>query len=167
MTDCLACVPLNETRPPPLNVFHHSLPPSLPVGSPARPRNKQNHREDKTRSVISQMLMDSRLFSPLPPLLCTLLPPLSAQHHQFVNPPPPPSLSCNDITLSIHSSPVSPSALAELLELQETGHISSSVAKQVSQPQAARSYPTSTSSLRFSLDASGSTSDPNRPVPPT
>lgn len=62
--------------------------PSLPVGSPARPRNKQNHREDKTRSVISQMLMDSRLFSPLPPLLCTLLPPLSAQHHQFVNPPP-------------------------------------------------------------------------------
>lgn len=85
----------------------------------------------------------------------------------IINLSTPPSLSCNDITLSIYSSPVSPSALAELLELQETGHISSSVARQVSQPQAARSYPTSTSSLCFSLDASGSTSDPNRPVPHT
>ncbi|KAM3864790.1 glutamyl-tRNA(Gln) amidotransferase subunit B, mitochondrial [Diretmus argenteus] len=35
--------------------------------------------------------------------------------------------------LSVSQSPVSPSALAELLELQETGHISSSVAKQVFQ----------------------------------
>uniref|UniRef100_A0A667X102 Glutamyl-tRNA(Gln) amidotransferase subunit B, mitochondrial n=1 Tax=Myripristis murdjan TaxID=586833 RepID=A0A667X102_9TELE len=34
---------------------------------------------------------------------------------------------------SVSQSPVSPSALAELLELQETGHISSSVAKQVFQ----------------------------------
>lgn len=143
-----------------------SLPPSLPPGSPARPRNKQNNREDKTHSVISQMLMDSRLFSPLPPLLRIPQPLLSAQHHQFVNPP---SLSGDDITLSIHSSPISPSALAELLELQETGHISSSVAKQVSQPQAARSNPasTSTTSLCFSLDASSSTRQPHRPVPPT
>uniref|UniRef100_UPI0037E967A6 glutamyl-tRNA(Gln) amidotransferase subunit B, mitochondrial n=1 Tax=Semicossyphus pulcher TaxID=241346 RepID=UPI0037E967A6 len=35
--------------------------------------------------------------------------------------------------MSVSQSPVSPSALAELLELQETGHISSSVAKQVFQ----------------------------------
>ncbi|XP_008285006.1 glutamyl-tRNA(Gln) amidotransferase subunit B, mitochondrial [Stegastes partitus] len=35
--------------------------------------------------------------------------------------------------LSVSQSPISPSALAELLELQETGHISSSVAKQVFQ----------------------------------
>ncbi|KAK2817208.1 hypothetical protein Q5P01_025399 [Channa striata] len=35
--------------------------------------------------------------------------------------------------MSVGQSPVSPSALAELLELQETGHISSSVAKQVFQ----------------------------------
>ncbi|KAM4603716.1 glutamyl-tRNA(Gln) amidotransferase subunit B, mitochondrial isoform 1-T1 [Polymixia lowei] len=35
--------------------------------------------------------------------------------------------------LSVSQSPVSPSALAELLDLQETGHISSSVAKQVFQ----------------------------------
>ncbi|XP_063332135.1 glutamyl-tRNA(Gln) amidotransferase subunit B, mitochondrial [Pelmatolapia mariae] len=35
--------------------------------------------------------------------------------------------------MSVCQSPISPSALAELLELQETGHISSSVAKQVFQ----------------------------------
>ncbi|XP_071779505.1 glutamyl-tRNA(Gln) amidotransferase subunit B, mitochondrial [Centroberyx gerrardi] len=35
--------------------------------------------------------------------------------------------------LSVSQSPVSPSALAELLDLQETGHISSSVAKRVFQ----------------------------------
>uniref|UniRef100_A0A8D0D3I2 Glutamyl-tRNA(Gln) amidotransferase subunit B, mitochondrial n=1 Tax=Sander lucioperca TaxID=283035 RepID=A0A8D0D3I2_SANLU len=35
--------------------------------------------------------------------------------------------------MSVSQSPISPSALAELLELQETGHISSSVAKQVFQ----------------------------------
>lgn len=35
--------------------------------------------------------------------------------------------------MSVSQSPVSPPALAELLELQETGHISSSVAKQVFQ----------------------------------
>lgn len=35
--------------------------------------------------------------------------------------------------MSVSQSPVSPSALAELLDLQETGHISSSVAKQVFQ----------------------------------
>nr|XP_019956779.1 PREDICTED: glutamyl-tRNA(Gln) amidotransferase subunit B, mitochondrial [Paralichthys olivaceus] len=35
--------------------------------------------------------------------------------------------------MSVSQSPVSPAALAELLELQETGHISSSVAKQVFQ----------------------------------
>ncbi|XP_005935105.1 glutamyl-tRNA(Gln) amidotransferase subunit B, mitochondrial isoform X1 [Haplochromis burtoni] len=35
--------------------------------------------------------------------------------------------------MSVWQSPISPSALAELLELQETGHISSSVAKQVFQ----------------------------------
>uniref|UniRef100_A0A3P8U7N9 Glutamyl-tRNA(Gln) amidotransferase subunit B, mitochondrial n=1 Tax=Amphiprion percula TaxID=161767 RepID=A0A3P8U7N9_AMPPE len=35
--------------------------------------------------------------------------------------------------LSVSQSPISPPALAELLELQETGHISSSVAKQVFQ----------------------------------
>ncbi|XP_067353281.1 glutamyl-tRNA(Gln) amidotransferase subunit B, mitochondrial isoform X3 [Channa argus] len=35
--------------------------------------------------------------------------------------------------VSVSQSPISPSALAELLELQETGHISSSVAKQVFQ----------------------------------
>lgn len=37
------------------------------------------------------------------------------------------------MTPSFDFSPISPPALAELLELQETGHISSSVAKQVSQ----------------------------------
>ncbi|XP_049900677.1 glutamyl-tRNA(Gln) amidotransferase subunit B, mitochondrial isoform X2 [Epinephelus moara] len=35
--------------------------------------------------------------------------------------------------MSVSQSPISPSALAELLELQETGHISSTVAKQVFQ----------------------------------
>nr|XP_033481109.1 glutamyl-tRNA(Gln) amidotransferase subunit B, mitochondrial [Epinephelus lanceolatus] len=35
--------------------------------------------------------------------------------------------------MSVSHSPISPSALAELLELQETGHISSTVAKQVFQ----------------------------------
>uniref|UniRef100_A0A3Q3EX68 Glutamyl-tRNA(Gln) amidotransferase subunit B, mitochondrial n=1 Tax=Kryptolebias marmoratus TaxID=37003 RepID=A0A3Q3EX68_KRYMA len=35
--------------------------------------------------------------------------------------------------LSVSQSPISPAALAELLELQETGHISSSIAKQVYQ----------------------------------
>ncbi|XP_069023263.1 glutamyl-tRNA(Gln) amidotransferase subunit B, mitochondrial [Embiotoca jacksoni] len=35
--------------------------------------------------------------------------------------------------MSVSQSPISPSALAELLELQETGHISSSVAKRVFQ----------------------------------
>ncbi|KAK9540564.1 hypothetical protein VZT92_003007 [Zoarces viviparus] len=35
--------------------------------------------------------------------------------------------------MSVSQSPISPSALAELLELQESGHISSSVAKQVFQ----------------------------------
>ncbi|KAM9363933.1 glutamyl-tRNA(Gln) amidotransferase subunit B, mitochondrial [Symphorus nematophorus] len=35
--------------------------------------------------------------------------------------------------MSVSQSPISPSALAELLDLQETGHISSSVAKQVFQ----------------------------------
>ncbi|XP_041838465.1 glutamyl-tRNA(Gln) amidotransferase subunit B, mitochondrial [Melanotaenia boesemani] len=35
--------------------------------------------------------------------------------------------------MSVSQSPISPAALAELLELQETGHISSSVAKQVFQ----------------------------------
>ncbi|CAJ1052514.1 glutamyl-tRNA(Gln) amidotransferase subunit B%2C mitochondrial [Xyrichtys novacula] len=35
--------------------------------------------------------------------------------------------------MSVSQSPISPSALAELLELQETGHISSSAAKQVFQ----------------------------------
>lgn len=48
----------------------------------------------------------------------------------------------NPITLpSFNFSPVSPPALAELLELQETGQISSSVAKQVSQPHRQRNYP--------------------------
>lgn len=47
----------------------------------------------------------------------------------------------NPITLpSFHFSPVSPPALAELLELQEKGQISSSVAKQVSHPHRQRSY---------------------------
>ncbi len=40
-----------------------------------------------------------------------------------------------------HFSPISPSALAELLELQEKGHISSSVAKQVSQLHRPCNYP--------------------------
>nr|XP_046271379.1 glutamyl-tRNA(Gln) amidotransferase subunit B, mitochondrial [Scatophagus argus] len=35
--------------------------------------------------------------------------------------------------MSVSQSPITPSALAELLELQETGHISSSIAKQVFQ----------------------------------
>lgn len=104
---------------PPLPLSHSLL---------AAPRNKQNHREDRTHSLISQMLMDSLLFSPLHSPTFTFRSTSSICQ--------PPSLSGNDITLSIDSSPISPSALAELLELQETGHISSSVAKQVSQPQA-------------------------------
>ncbi|XP_058497147.1 glutamyl-tRNA(Gln) amidotransferase subunit B, mitochondrial [Solea solea] len=39
----------------------------------------------------------------------------------------------NQKDMSVSQSPVSPLALAELLELQETGHVSSSVAKQVFQ----------------------------------
>lgn len=98
----------------------------------------------QTHLVISQMLMDSLVFfQPSPtPLLS-----LSALHliSSICHPPHPPSsthpLYCNDITISFNFSPISPSALAELLELQETGHISSSVAKQVGQLQTTRNYP--------------------------
>lgn len=53
----------------------------------------------------------------------------------------PPPLSCTYITPSFNFSPISPAALAELLGLQETGHISSSVAKQVSQLHRPCNYP--------------------------
>lgn len=163
--DGLSCLRATEwNTSPPLNVFHHSFPPSLSARPLARGINKTIGRTKHVQSfpkcwwTLVFSALCRRSSAPSYPRFPLNIINLST---------PPPSLSCNDITLSIYSSPVSPSALAELLELQETGHISSSVAKQVSQPQAARSYPTSTSSLCFSLDASGSTSDPNRPVPPT
>lgn len=75
---------------------------------------------------------------------------LSGSSHSFSVPLPcplnitnftVPPLSCNYITPSFNFSPISPSALVELLDLQETGHISSSVAKQVSQLHRPCNYP--------------------------
>lgn len=93
----------------------------------------------QTHLVISQMLMDSLAFSAFShSSSVSLRSPLNIIN---LSPTPPHPLYGNDITISFNFSPISPSALAELLELQETGHISSSVAKQVGQLQTTRNYP--------------------------
>lgn len=164
MTDCLARVPYICQTCLPLNVFQHSFAPSLPL---ARPGNKQSHREDKTHSVISQMLMDSRLFSPS----------AAAPLHS-----PTPYFPLNIINLSsTHRYPVMTfpfqfiPALSLLLpwpsfwnsRKQATSppllpSRSVSLRQQVVCPPAAHPQ-----ALCFSLEASSLTRQPRRPAPPT
>lgn len=133
--DGLSCLRCTEWNVSPPNIFHQACSFRLP----ASPRNKHNHRRTNTFSHFTNVDGLSCVFSAFSlSSSVSLRSPLNIIN---LSPTPPHPLYCNDITISFNFSPISPSALAELLELQETGHISSSVAKQVGQLQTTRNYP--------------------------
>lgn len=97
-----------------------------------------NKKKQERQTHYSQITTVDRLFGPF-----SLTHPhsLSSSPSFYITNSSLHLLNCDLITPSFDFSPVSPPALAELLELQETGHISSSVAKQVSQLHRPCNYP--------------------------